>query len=79
MIRTQNGIHAGDLDGLRLIGIGRVPRCTGCPRYWLLVEAHEDAATERGLPEVPAYCTHQICTPLADRYAATARRSALAS
>ncbi|MHC4416915.1 MAG: hypothetical protein ACYS0G_16735 [Planctomycetota bacterium] len=80
MVWTQKGIDAGDLDGLRLIGLGRVPRCTGCPRYQILVDAHEEGATGRRLPPVPAYCTHQICAPLATRYDATeARRTKLAS
>jgi hypothetical protein len=62
--------RAGDVDGLRLFALGRIPRCTRCPRYDTLVAAHARGAAHVGsLPPAPAFCSHQVCAPLADRYA----------
>ena len=65
-------IRQVELDGLRLIGLGRVPRCRRCPRYANLVEHYVDsrAATTR-LAKVPADCVHCYCAPLAKRYDAS--------
>jgi hypothetical protein len=65
-------IRQVELDGLRLIGLGRVPRCTRCPRYANLVEHYVDsrAATTRLAP-IPADCEHCYCAPLARRYNAS--------
>jgi len=61
-------------DGLRLVGLGRIPRCADCPRYSALVEAfherREGATASRRLPAVPAACGFEACAPLARRYAA---------
>jgi len=59
------------LDGLRLLGLSRIPRCGDCPRFRALVRSHEHrrAALET-LPAAPAYCTHQVCAPMASRYGA---------
>ena len=58
-------------DGLRLLALGRVPRCGSCPRYHGLVALHAAAAAgRRALPEVPADCSYQFCAPLARRYEA---------
>lgn len=61
--------HQIELDGLRLIGLGRVPRCSRCPRYASLVERYVDphSAASR-LARVPADCVHSYCAPLARRY-----------
>jgi hypothetical protein len=60
-----------DVDGLRLFALGRIPRCTHCPRYRALVRVHSDGLSPaRTLPAVPNDCAHQVCAPLADRYAA---------
>ena len=58
-----------DLDGLRLLALGRIPRCGNCARFAVLAEAHERGTAIRGeLPDVPENCTHQVCTPLIVRY-----------
>ena len=47
-------IRQVELDGLRLIGLGRVPRCRRCPRYADLVEHYVDPRTAAtGLAAVP--------------------------
>ena len=60
-----------DMDGLRLIGLGRVPACSGCPRYHDIVAAYTQPAL-RGmrLSAVPKQCAHPYCAPLAQRYGA---------
>ena len=60
-----------DMDGLRLIGLGRVPACSECPRYHDIVEAYTQPAN-RGmrLSAVPKQCAHAYCAPLARRYGA---------
>jgi hypothetical protein len=59
---------ADDLDGLRLVALGRIPRCTHCPRYHALVAAHwSKAHGQAHLPSVPEYCHHPVCAPLAVR------------
>ena len=65
-------IRQTELDGLRLLGLGRVPRCKRCPRYDDLVEHYVDsrAATTR-LAGAPADCEHCYCAPLARRYEAS--------
>ena len=55
-----------ELDALRLFALGRVPRCARCPRYRVMLAL---AGTAAGLPEPPAFCTYQICAPLALRLA----------
>jgi len=66
-----------DPDSLRLLGLGRIPRCTECPRYAALVSGHTDrlaGATSSGrLPAVPANCHFQACAPLVSRYATALR------
>ena len=62
-----------DLDSLRLIALGRIPRCTGCPRYRALVAVKDrGAAPAFGLPAVPADCHYQVCAPLVARFDAAA-------
>lgn len=59
---------ADDLDGLRLVALGRIPRCTHCPRYNALVASHWSQTHGRAhLPMVPQYCHHEVCAPLAAR------------
>ncbi len=58
-----------DLDGLRILGLGRIPRCVDCPRYEALVEAHDRSSTLPAiLPLVPENCAFQVCAPLVHRY-----------
>ncbi len=60
-----------DLDGLRILGLGRIPRCVDCPRYRALVEAHDNSsALPRILPAVPENCAFEVCAPLVCRYTA---------
>jgi hypothetical protein len=60
---------ADDVDGLRLFALGRIPRCTRCPRYQALVAAHTTGSgCGPGLPLVPSFCLHQVCAPLVDHY-----------
>jgi hypothetical protein len=56
-------------DALRLLALGRIPRCERCARYRALASTH---AAPRGLrlalPAVPDFCVYQVCAPLAARY-----------
>jgi hypothetical protein len=57
-----------ELDGLRLIGLGRIPLCSHCPRYADLVDGYMDsAAPATRLAQVPAGCVHPYCAPIAQR------------
>ncbi|NIL99468.1 MAG: hypothetical protein GTN89_00545 [Acidobacteria bacterium] len=70
--------HQVELDGLRLIGLGRVPRCSRCPRYADLVERYVNGHAARTRLAEPALdCEHRHCDPLARRYEASAPRIAL--
>jgi len=64
-----------ELDRLRLIGLGRIPRCARCPRFEALVSAHAVGAknTPGRLPAPPASCLHHVCDPLAARLRPQAR------
>ena len=55
---------ANYIDSLRILALGRIPRCTRCPRY------RELARRERKgpLPPVPPACNHQVCAPLVARF-----------
>ncbi len=62
-----------DIDGLRLLGLGRIPRCERCPRYAALCSGYLASKAEHGrllavLPRVPDYCHSPYCAPLAVRY-----------
>jgi hypothetical protein len=57
------------LDSLRLVALGRIPRCSGCARFHALVAAHDGGEVLSALPAVPARCRHEVCAPLAARYA----------
>ena len=62
-----------DMDGLRLLALGRIPRCEGCPRYEGLVSAYLLSRERSGplptsLPGVPEFCRQAYCAPLAARY-----------
>ena len=66
---------AGDVDGLRLLALGRIPRCRDCPRYHGLLAAYAAAghSAER-LPEAPKRCKHRVCRPMVARYDVAAGR-----
>ena len=62
-------ILPNDIDGLRILGVGRIPRCPSCPRYQALVAAYEQTTIlSPVLPEVPENCTFQVCAPLVSRF-----------
>jgi len=69
----ESGIN---LDGLRLMGLGRIPACASCPRYRDLVVAYQ-RPVEGGsaLAAVPKSCLHAYCAPLARRYGVQPARS----
>ena len=68
MAHQRDKIQTDDLDGLRLLAMGRIPRCYGCPRFAALLDAHGRGDKVRGsLPDVPEHCTHQVCAPLVIR------------
>ena len=67
MSRIQLSVASKELDSLRLIALGRIPRCQNCPRYRALGESHRGRHFGR-LPEVPSGCRHQVCAPLAHRH-----------
>jgi len=68
MAHRRDEIPTHDLDGLRLLALGRIPRCGSCPRWLAMVDAHARGAEQRGcLPGAPDHCTHQVCAPLCDR------------
>lgn len=61
-----------DIDGLRLAALGRIDRCSRCPRYEALVAGYLADRLEarphcRPLPAVPGECRFQACTPLVAR------------
>lgn len=68
-----------ELDGLRLIGLGRVPLCARCPRYADLVNRYMGPRQPAArLAKVPAACVHPYCAPLAKRYDASPAQLAVA-
>jgi hypothetical protein len=62
-----------DEDSLRLMALGRIPRCVDCPRYRALVDGHQECSMGRVprvvMPAVPGYCHFQVCAPMAARLA----------
>ena len=69
MAHRRDEFQTDDLDGLRLLALGRIPRCGSCPRLKALVDVHAREAKISGfLPDAPDHCTHQVCAPLIDRY-----------
>lgn len=62
-----------DKDGLRLLGLSRVPRCAACARLEALLVAHRSGMRLAvPWPAAPACCREQICAPLVRRMAARA-------
>jgi hypothetical protein len=64
-------LSAQELDKLRLLALSRIPRCRGCPRFHALDalrRKHRPPAA--ALAQVPEFCTHEVCAPLAARYPA---------
>lgn len=67
----ENAFPARELDRLRLVAVGRIPRCARCPRFAALVDGQRSGGRidASALPSVPAFCTHEVCAPLAARMA----------
>jgi hypothetical protein len=62
-----------DKDGLRLLGLSRVPRCAACARLEALRAAHRTGRRPSGpWPAAPEGCREQICAPLLRRLSAGA-------
>ena len=60
--------NPNDLDGLRLIALGRIPRCARCDLYRELLALHSNSGrVPSRLPDPPADCMHRVCAPLAIR------------
>ena len=69
--------RAVKLDSLRLIALGRIPRCGSCSRYRALLEAHDGESEVTPWPPAPVSCSHQVCGPLVSRFlAAPPKRNA---
>ena len=67
-IQSNNDVH--DLDGLRLMALGRIQRCAGCDLYRELLARHaDDSRAALPLPQPTAACKHKVCAPLAVRLA----------
>jgi hypothetical protein len=63
-------------DALRLLALGRIPRCERCERYRALASAHAAPHEPRlTLPAAPGFCVYQVCAPLAARYDGAVPRS----
>ena len=57
-----------EIDSLRVLALGRIPRCGHCPRYEGLLLAVRGGETRSvALAPVPKFCTYQVCAPLARR------------
>ena len=64
-----------DLDSLRLIALGRIPRCADCDLYHELLAMHADSSRMPSrLPDPPAGCMHKVCAPLAVRLSRSQER-----
>ena len=62
-----------DKDGLRLLGLSRVPRCAACARLAAMLAAHRGGnRLPVPWPVAPPGCREQICAPLVKRMAAGA-------
>jgi hypothetical protein len=71
MGRISNVRFPDPEDGMRLVAMGRIPRCEACPRYQALVVAHMLPGRPRlPLPAAPVSCSHRVCAPLVNRYEA---------
>jgi hypothetical protein len=61
-------LKSRDKDGLRLLGLSRIPRCAGCARFKALEAAYEAGSPIVGrVPPVPGDCDYQICAPILER------------
>ncbi len=65
VVKTMIGTQ--ELDRLQVLGLSRIPRCTGCERYEALKTAVDTGYSPASLPQVPLECEHQVCAPLVSR------------
>ena len=57
-----------ELDDLRVIGLSRIPRCAGCPRFRALERAVEMRSPfPAPLPAASRSCVYRVCQPMAAR------------
>ena len=69
MKATGESFVYSERDGLRLLGISRIPRCESCNRLAALLVAYRSGATvELPLPRVPQDCSYEFCAPLVTRF-----------
>lgn len=62
-------LKSRDKDGLRLLGLSRIPRCAECARFRALEAAYEAGSPIVGrVPPVPKECDYQICAPIVVRW-----------
>jgi hypothetical protein len=55
-------------DGLRLLGLSRIPRCARCPRLGAMMRAYrEGERLESPCTPAPRFCRHQVCAPMVRR------------
>lgn len=58
-----------DVDGLRLLGLSRIPRCASCPRLEGFLAAFEAGRPLTApVPAPPSDCDYRICAPLVPCY-----------
>jgi hypothetical protein len=67
MRRAGGEIHT-EKDGLRLLGLSRIPRCSVCRRFEALKTAYDSGLhLAEPLAPVPPNCPHEHCRPLISR------------
>ena len=67
MNKSMHHCTPDDEDGLRLLGLSRIPQCATCPRLAAL-RANHGSDSARPIPDAPAACTYRYCKPLVRRY-----------
>ena len=68
MKRALATAERGDIDGLRLLGLSRIPRCAECPRLHALQRAHGNGGVVHSLPPVSQICVYRACAPMVARF-----------
>jgi hypothetical protein len=69
MKETNESFTYGEKDGLRLLGISRIPQCGPCERLAALMAAYRSGeAVTIPLPPVPPDCGFEFCAPVAARF-----------
>lgn len=74
MKETSESFAYSEKDGLRLLGISRIPRCESCERLAALLAAYRSRTiVELPLPRVPSDCSYEFCAPLVTRFTRSTR------